>query len=254
MIKAERHERILSELARRGAISVQELSVMLDVSEATVRRDLNDLDERELVARTHGGVTLAPHGDEPPFSSKATVLLAEKRRIGAMVASLLQPNQVVGCTGGTTIAQVVKALRSRPVPSLRIITNAVNVPMALGTGTGIEVTIVGGLLREKTYELVGHVAERTLADVLLDVALIGLDGLSVEHGLTTYNQAEAYVSRRLVERAEEVWAVADHSKLGKNRPAVIAPLASVTRLVTDADASPETVARLRERGIEVLLA
>lgn len=252
MIKAERHDKILSELAMRGAISVQELSEMLDVSEATVRRDLNDLDDRKLVERTHGGVTLASPSDELPFTSKTTVFLAEKRRIGAMVASLLQPSQVVGCTGGTTIAQVMKALRSQPIPSLRLITNAVNVPMELA-GAGIEVTITGGVLREKTYELVGHLAERALDDVLVDVALVGLDGLSVKHGLTTYNQAEAYITRRLTERAKEVWAVADHSKLGQSRPAVIAPIGSLTRLVTDSDAHPDAVDELRQRGIDVRL-
>ncbi len=254
MIKVERHDTILAELAKRGAISVQELAGMLKVSEATVRRDLNFLDERKLVMRTHGGVTLADNDDELPYHSKLTAFLAEKRRIGAMVASMLQPNQVVGCTGGTTIAQVVKALRSRPVRPLRIVTNAVNVATELAGAADIEVMVTGGLLRERTYELIGHVAERTLDDVLLDIALVGIDGLTIKHGLTTYNSSEAYVTRRLTERAKEVWAVADHRKLNQARPAIIAPISSLQRLITDSDAPPEAVAELRAHGIDVVLA
>lgn len=226
---------------------------MLSVSDATIRRDLNELDSRKQVKRTHGGVTLADSNDELPYHSKLRTLLDEKRRIGAMVTSMLEPNMVVGCTGGTTIAQVVRALRSRPVHPLRIVTNAVNIAAELAIVPHIEVMVTGGLLRERTYELIGHVAERTLEDVVLDRALVGVDGVSTEYGLTTYNPGEAYVMRRLIERAKEVWVAADHSKLGQSRPAIIGPLDSVTRLITDTQAPPNIVAELRGRGIDVIL-
>lgn len=226
---------------------------MLDVSEATVRRDLNTLDDRRLVARTHGGVALLGNDDEPHYHSKLTTLLAEKRRIGAAVSTLLQPHQVVGCTGGTTVVQVMKALRSKPNLPLRVVTNAVNVAMELAGAEEIEILLTGGTLRKNTYELVGNVAERTLADVVFDVALVGVDGISLEYGLTTFNHAESYVTRSLTERAKEVWVVADHSKLGQVRPAVIAPFDSVTRLITDSGAPAEVVERYRARGADVVL-
>ena len=250
MIKAERHDTILSELAKRGAISVQELSNLLHVSEATVRRDLTELDERSLVQRTHGGAALL-EGDELPFSSKITAHLAEKRRIGAVAASLILPGSVIGCSGGTTVIQVMKALKGKAV---RVITNAVNVAMEFAHSPETEVLVTGGFFRGRTYELVGRVAERTLNEVNLDIALVGIDGLSIERGLTTYNQAEAYVSHELVARAREVWAVADYSKLGLVKPAVMAPLEKLTRLVTDASAPSDFVARLRDAGVDVVLA
>ncbi len=251
MIKAERHDTILSELARRGSIGVQDLSRLLEVSEATVRRDLTELDEKSLVQRTHGGATLREEGDELPFSSKITAHLAEKRRIGALTASLILPGQVIGCSGGTTVIQVMKALKGKAV---RVITNAVNVAMEFSHAPETEVLVTGGFFCGRTYELVGRVAERTLNEVNLDIALVGVDGLSLERGLTTYNQAEAYVSHELVARAREVWAVADHSKLGLVKPAVMAPLAKLTRLITDDRAPGDFVSKLRDEGVDVVLA
>ena len=251
MIKAERHDTILSELARRGTLGVQELSSLLQVSEATVRRDLTDLDEQLLVRRTHGGVTLRDALDERPFSSKVTAYLAEKRRIGVMAASLISAGQTIGCSGGTTVIQTMKALKGK---NIRVVTNAVNVAMEFAYSPETEVLVTGGFFRGRTFEMVGHVAERTLREVNLDLALIGVDGVSLERGLTTYNQAEAYVIHELLERAEEVWAVADHSKLSVVKPAVMARLDKLTRLVTDTNAPADFVARLRDKGIDVVLA
>lgn len=251
MIKAERHDTILGELAKRGSIGVQELSQLLAVSEATIRRDLTELDEKKLVRRTHGGVTLRDDSDEPTFSNKVTAYLAEKRRIGVATASLIQPGQVIGCSGGTTIIQVMKALKGK---GIRIITNAVNVAMEFATSPETEVLVTGGFFRGRTYELVGRVAERTLSEINLDIALVAVDGLSLERGLTTYNQAEAYVIQALIEHAHEVWVVADHSKLGRVRPAVMAPVTRLTRLITDTEADRGVVAELRRKGIDVVLA
>jgi len=251
MIKTERHEMILSELARRGSISVQQLTTLLESSEATVRRDLNELNEKSLVQRTHGGVTLRDTHDELPFSSKVTAYLAEKRRIGVMSASLIGDGQVIGCSGGSTVIQVMKALKNRPV---RIVTNAVNVAMEFAQSPKTEVLVTGGFFRGRTYEMVGRVAERTLRDVNLDIALIGIDGLTVERGLTTYNQAEAYVIHELVDRAKEVWAVADHSKLGVVRPATMAPIDKLARLITDQKAPKKLIADLEKLEVSVVLA
>lgn len=251
MIKAERHDRILDELAKNGAVSVQRVAELLGVSEATVRRDLTELDEKNLVSRSHGGAALRDNHDELPYQSKVTAHLAEKRRIGAKAASLIQPNQVIGCSGGTTMTQVVKALRDKP---LRIVTNAVNLAMELINARDIEVLITGGIFRSRTYELVGHVAERTLKDVYLDVALIGVNGISLKHGLTTYNNAEAYACRSIIERASQVWVVADHSKLEQVTPAIIAPIERVNRLITDTGTPNKLVEQYKKKGIEVILA
>ncbi|WP_324716871.1 DeoR/GlpR family DNA-binding transcription regulator [Carboxydochorda subterranea] len=251
MIKPERHDRILSEIARRGAASVAELAALLGVSEATIRRDLQELGESGLLRRTHGGASLADQSDELPYHFKVTAFLPEKRRIGAVAASMVQDGQVVGCTGGTTVAQFVRALRGRKVT---VVTSAVNVAADLASSPETEVFVTGGALRGRSFEMVGHTAERAIREFRLDVAVVGVDGLSVEYGLTTYNPAEAHVNRTFIEQAKEVWVVADHSKLGKVTPAIIAPVERMHRLVTDSSAPHDFLARLQQLGIQTITA
>lgn len=249
-MKAARHDQILSELTRRGSLSVEAMAAMFQVSEATIRRDLHELDRKGLLRRTHGGATLVER-DELPYQSKVTAFLAEKRRIGALAASLLQPGQLIFCSGGTTVTQAVKALRGMP---LTVVTNAINIALELASAEKTEVVLTGGSLRSCSYETVGHVAERTIRQFVADVALLGVDGLTVQDGLMTFSPTEAFVNRIFIEQAREVWVVADHSKLGKVTPAVIAPLARAHLLITDAGAPEGFLKEVTSRGIRVMAA
>lgn len=251
MIKAERHDRILGELAKRGAVGVQELAELLDASPATIRRDITELDERNMLVRTHGGAMLQDGHHELPYDAKVMAFHLEKRRIGAMAAGMLTPGLTVGFGGGTTVMNIIMAIKRTP---LHVVTTAVNVALELRDAPDIDVLLTGGIFRARTAEMVGHVAERTLGDVNLDVAIIGVDGISRERGLTTYDTAEAYVNRVLVSRARETWIVADHSKLGQVRPAVIAPVDAATRIITDQSADADQLAELRNAGIEIVQA
>lgn len=250
MIRAERLDQILGIVSRKGTVAIQELVDTLGASSATVRRDLEELQARNLVLRTHGGASLPEREDERAYRSKVTAHLGEKRRIGAAAAASIRPGRTVGCGGGTTVMSMIRALKRTP---LRIVTTAINVAAELADEPDIDVTVTGGRLRGRSLELVGHVAERTLADINLDIAVIGVDGLSLAFGLTTYDEAEAYVNRVLVGRAREVWVLADHSKFDEVRPAVIVPLHGVARVFTDGEAPAATVSGMRAMGIDVVL-
>lgn len=251
MIKAERHDRILAELAKRGAVGVQELADLLEASPATIRRDIAELDSKNVLMRTHGGAVLQNGRQELPYDAKIMTFHLEKRRIGAMAASLLTPGLTVGFGGGTTIMNMIAAIKRM---QLRVVTTAVNVALELRDAPEIDVLLTGGTFRSRTAEMVGHVAERTLNDVNLDIAIIGIDGVDPERGLTTYDSAEAYVNRVLIGRARETWILADHSKLGEVRPAVIAGVTAAKRLITNQAADPELIKRLSAMGIEVFQA
>jgi len=250
-VKEQRHELILGELARRGAVSVAALAQRLGVSEATIRRDLDELARLGKVHRTHGGALSADPREELPLNLKATSYAAEKRRIGLAAAALIQPGQVVGCSGGTTVAHVATALRGKRVV---VVTNALNIALELATSEEAEVIVTGGTLRGRSLELVGHVAERTFRELYVDVAVIGVDGISLEQGLTTYHLSEAQTNRVLMEQARQVWVVADHSKVEKVTPAYIGPLSRVSRFITDTDAPAPFLDELRRRGIDVVCA
>ena len=249
MIRAQRHDRILAELARRGSVSAQDLAVLLDTSLATIRRDIADLDTRGAVLRIHGGASLPTRHEELPFDAKVLAYLPEKRRIGAHAGSMIEPGSMIGLGGGTTVMQILPAIRRM---DLRLVTTAVNVALELRDAKDVTVTLTGGTLRRRTAEMVGHIAERTLRDINIDVVLIGTDGITGAEGLTTYDATEAYVNRVMIEQAREVWIVADHSKFGRILPALICPLVGVRRIITDAGATDAMVADAVALGVEVL--
>jgi len=231
-------------------MDVDELAEMLQVSRPTVRRDLHEMQEKGYLRRTHGGATVVENADELPFQSKVSAYLVEKRAIGAATASMMTDGKVIGCTGGTTVMQVMKALKDK---RLTVITNAVNVAMELAPFPSLEVIVTGGTLRTRSYEMVGHIAERTIRGYHLDIALIGVDGLDLHHGLSTFTDAEAYAAALYIDHAREVWVVADHSKIGKTVPALIAPLSRVSRLITDWNITADQAFAIRDAGIELII-
>ena len=132
-----------------------------------------------------------------------------------------------------------------------MVTTAVNVALELRDAKDIIVTLTGGTLRSRTAEMVGHIAERTLRDFNIDVTVIGVDGIDLAAGFTTFDSNEAYVNRVMLDQAREVWIVADHSKFGQFLPAVICPLNRVRRIITDTGLPDATASAYRDQGIEV---
>lgn len=248
-IKAVRHDRILAEVARRGAVSVQELADLLDASPATIRRDISELDEVGSAVRTHGGVTLRGGNEELPYDAKVMAFLPEKRRIAAAAAAMLTQNLSIGVGGGTTVMQMISAIKRK---KLHVVTTAINVALELRDAPEIDVLLTGGTLRSRTAEMVGHVAERTLNDFNLDLAIIGIDGIHPTAGLTTYDSAEAFVNRVMLGRAREVWVLADHSKLGQVRPAIVTEADKIDVLITDTAAPASLTDQLEAVGIRVI--
>jgi DeoR/GlpR family transcriptional regulator of sugar metabolism len=251
MIREKRLEIIQSELAKKGAVDGDELSLLLDISRATVRRDLDTLEDRGALKRTHGGARAVDTDEELPFHSKVLAYSSEKRVIGITTSAEIPEGSVIGCTGGTTLMSVVKHLKEKEVT---IVTNAINIAMELAPSKNAQVIVTGGSLRSRSYELVGHVADRTLAELNLDIALIGVDGLDLERGITTYTMQEAHTASMYVHQAKYTWVVTDHSKIGKIAPALISPLSRVHKLFTDQGIQPAQRQALESAGIEVIIA
>jgi len=251
MTREKRFERIKSELAQKGSVDGDELADLLGTSRATIRRDLDALQKIGMLRRTHGGAAKSDARDELPFHSKLAAYLPEKRAIAFMAASLIPDGWVIGCTGGTTVTYVIRALKGKRVT---VVTNAINLAMELAGADSPEVIVTGGVLRARSYELVGHIAERTIQDFHLDVALIGVDGLDFTHGLSTYTVAEAHAAALYIDHAREVWVVTDHSKIGRTAPALIAPLARASRVITDANLPQDQAERFAQEGISLTVA
>src|SRR6266568_6745969 len=251
-----RADQILRELRQEGSLSLDVLIARLGSSAASVRRDLAKLDAKGLVRRTHGGVTLVepllyePFRYDSLFQNREQHRAAEKRRIGLAAAELIQENETVGFTAGTTTTHVARSLRNRH--NIRVITNAVNIAMELSNCEGLRTFVTGGFVQwAGSFSLVGHTAINFLNDVYMDKVFVSVCGIDVARGITVIESEEALTFRAMIRQAKQTIVVADSSKLGMVTPALVCPLSDIHTLITDTRASNKTVALFTERGIEV---
>jgi DeoR family transcriptional regulator, aga operon transcriptional repressor len=248
MRQAERLGVILEELSNGGSVAVADLWPRLGVSAATIRRDLELLEEQRLLSRTHGGAVAQGVLYELPLRYKTARHHDEKRKIALEAAARVPEGTAIGLTGGTTTTEVARMLVDRQ--RLTVVTNALNIASELAVRPNIKLVVTGGLARSESYELVGPLAEQSLAELHVDMVFIGVDGISATDGLTTHHEVEAHTNRALIERAGRVIVVTDGSKLGAVAFARICAISAVDELIT-AGADPAAVAILREVGLAV---
>lgn len=252
MLRTERHARILEHVSARGGIDVHELSRLLDVSTATVRRDLQHLSELRLLRRTHGGAAVGPVDLEVPLQHRAGRSRPEKQAIARAAAALVPDGAVVGMNGGSTVTEVARLLAARG--PLTVVTNAVNIAAELVLHKQVTLIVIGGNARNASYELVGPIAEKTLASYHTDIAFLGVDGISAAHGCTTHDQLEAATDRAFADNSGRTVVVADRTKIGRATLAKICPLAGIHDLVTDGAAPDAELARIAGAGVAVTVA
>lgn len=260
----DRHARLsslLALLADKGRVDVDEAVAELGVSAATIRRDLVYLDQQRLASRTHGGAVANSAAYDLPLRFKTQKAAEQKRRIAAAAAALAPIGGVIALNGGSTVLEVARALAARPDlaqaaardQSLTVVTNAVNVAVELLPRPYLKVVVTGGVVRAHSYELVGPLAERSIASLSVDILFLGVNGFDPKFGASAHSDAEVSTNSLLVQAAAKVVAVADSSKLGRRAFAQICPTSAVTTLVTDDAAAPEMRSQLESAGLELLV-
>jgi DeoR family transcriptional regulator of aga operon len=251
----QRHNRlnqIVSVVVERGQVDVPSLATEFAVSPATIRRDLEALQQQRLVCRTHGGATIHAAFNDLPLSYKKTRDLPEKQRIARLATAFIEGARVIGTTGGTTVSAFVQLLRDRD--DLTVVTNALNVATDLVGTPGPRVFVAGGEVRVSSQESVGHSAEAFLASCNIDVAFLGVDGLDAVAGCTNYDPAGARVNAVLARRARKRIVLADATKIGRVALAQVCRLADVDVLITDSRAAGAELELLRRQGAVVACA
>ena len=249
MRQADRLSAILEKLSDGGTVGVAELCSDLDVSAATIRRDLEHLEAQRLLRRTHGGAVAQGVTYELPLRYKGARHHEEKRRIAAAAAERIADGDAIGLTGGTTTTEVARAVANRA--GLTVVTNALNIASELAIRPNVKLVVTGGVARSESYELVGPLAEATLAGLHLDAVFLGVDGISADFGCTTHHEVEAATNLALINRTGRTVVVADSSKLGRTAFARICGAGDVHELVTDTAADPSVTAALRDAGVVV---
>src|SRR4029079_3079209 len=254
LLVEERRRKILDLVEKQARVTVEELASRFGVSAVTVRGDLDALSQSGAVVRSHGGALKRVGAlQDVPINVKETLHHGEKVRIGHAAAQLIRDNEIVMLDSGTTTAEVARHIKFLKLKSLTVITNALNIAMELANLPHLRVIMIGGILRQIAYSLVGPHAEHTLRGLNADRLFLGVDGLDPEIGLSTPDVLEAQLNTSMIRASREVIVVADSSKFKRRSLSVIAKLDSVHKVITDDRATPEMVAALQAHGIEVIV-
>lgn len=246
---------ILRELRQAGSVSVEALSQKFDVSLATIRRDLQELEQRGMLRRTHGGaLPIEPLFYEPfrhdrSFQDQVGSFADEKRRIAQAAAVLVSAGDTIALTAGTTTTEVIRNMQG--LAGVTVITNTVNVAMELSARRDVDVFVTGGHLRGAWFSLVGPQAVASVKGLFIDVLFVGVNGIDAQRGLTCLSPDEADINRAMVQQAKRKIAVTDHSKLGVVTKWLICPVDEIDQLITDSGATDEMIAPFLERGVKV---
>lgn len=259
----DRHERLntlLEMIGEQGRVEVDQAAAKLNVSPATIRRDLDHLAGRQLLTRARGGAVAGNVAYNLPGRNHADRHTVEKRRIGEAAARLVNRGMVIGFNGGSTTTEVSRAVAARPEfndrgssPALTVVTNAVNIAHELTVRQSIRLVSTGGVARPQSFELTGHLAGMVLEEVSLDLAFIGVDAVDPLRGAYAHHESEAAINKLLAHRAKKVVVVTDSSKLGAYAFARICPTLDIDLLITDSAAEPSLVSAFELEGVRVTL-
>jgi len=249
-------------LGEEGHVTVAQVREELGTSVATARRDLDALAAQRRVVRTHGGASaLASSGYERPLADKAAVHAEAKSAIARATCALVAVGDVVGLNGGTTTTEVARELARAdhltPADGSRgftLVTNALNIAFEVALRPHATVVVSGGTVRPRSFELSGPAARSSLQELVLDVAVVGVDGVDARFGATTMDAGEAEIGRALAGSARRVVVVADSSKHGASGPQRLLDLDGVDVLVTDVAPDGPLAGALVEAGVRVVVA
>jgi DeoR family fructose operon transcriptional repressor len=255
-VAEQRRSRILDALARQRVVKIGDLSAQFGVSEVSIRRDLDRLEQLGMLKRVHGGAVAPPLATSglPPGGPVAKVSPA-KERIGRAAAQLIRPGDRLIFDSGSTVLQVARNISGDLLTSgnLTIITSSLPIVHELGAWKSMHLLFLGGIYLPEWQVTVGPQTIVNLAGLHADRMFLGADGMTLSHGVTTANVLEAEVDRAMIQAVDEVILVADSSKCGGIGLTTILPLGRVNKLITDEGAPAAFVSALRDAGVEVTL-
>lgn len=241
---------MVSAVVESGETSVSDLAKRFAVSQATVRRDLELLEQQRLVTRVHGGATVHVDFNDIPLGYKAGTDFSEKRRIAERALMYVERARVIGLTGGTTVRELSKLLLDRE--GLTVVTNALNIATDIAANSKLRVFAAGGEMRSSSQETVGRHAEAFLSEYNIDVVFLGVDGVDAEAGCTNYDPAGASVNSALRKRGQLVVVLADATKISHVALARLCGMEDVDVLITDTRAPEPALEAIRARGCTVV--
>ena len=251
MTLLERHSIILELLREFGKVDVADLSSKLKVSAVTIRKDLDLLEEKMLLYRTHGGAILAdPYIATRKVSEKEKLRPEVKRRIGLKAVELLSPQDALIIASGTTVQAFARCIENM---KLTVITSAMNVAMELLDKPDIEIIQLGGIIRHSSASAVSEYAIRMLDNFSCSKLFLGVDGIDPEYGLSTTHIQEACLNQAMIAAATKTIVLADSSKFGRRGFSKICNMSDIDWVITDSGISLKMLEAIEEQGVKVTI-
>ncbi|MEA4906485.1 MAG: DeoR/GlpR transcriptional regulator [Chloroflexi bacterium] len=253
--KSLAHQRkmdILEIIEARETVSTLDLAQKFSVSIPTITRDLQELEEKGLILRIHGGATsIRGGGYEYPFITRENRNLDEKHRIATAAYETIHEGDSILLDVGTTILELAKLLKT--MTKITVIVTSIPLAQAIAAQPGIELIMIGGKYRHSEYSLVGYLAELGLRSFHVDKAFIGAAGIHPEAGITEYSYEQAGTKRVLIEQAKQRIVLADHTKFGKIQLATVSPLSNIDTIITDRGLAAEEAEKFRQLNFNLLM-
>lgn len=252
MMGEERRAQILQIVRREGRAKVNELACLFNTSEVTIRIDLNELHQRGLVLRSHGGAVLPDTVlRESPVQERLKAHSEEKRRIGAKAASLIKDGETIILDSGTTTLEIARNIKKKQ--GLQIITNGVNIAVELLDARAAQIFIVGGTLGRDSASITGRFTEDMLDQFSADKLFLSGAGCDPDFGVSGAHVEETMVNRAMMRISREIILVADASKFTKRSMARIAPFSEIDTVISDTSLREEIQEKLRSIGCNLIL-
>jgi DeoR/GlpR family transcriptional regulator of sugar metabolism len=248
----QRWDNLRALIRDRGVIRIEDLCRQLKVSPATVRRDLDQLEQSGAIRRVHGGaVSVESRMDEPVFADKTSLAAREKRRIAEAALAFVEPGDTIYLDGGSTVLELARLLRDRT--NVTVVTNSLYAAHELA-GRGPRLMVIGGELRRLSQTMVGPLTRLILHELHLDKAFMGTIGFTLKEGLTTTDPGEAFTKELVMGQARQVIVLADSSKAGKLSFARAGHWDKVHALITDQQLDRNFAKELIKTGIKLVRA
>lgn len=250
MLGIERRRKIMEQMDKHQKVYVQELSALFQVTDETIRRDLEKLEQQNLVKRCYGGAVINDHTSQDiSFLKRIDINNASKKYIARKAEYLINEGDTVMIDASTTCLALLRYLKGKK--NLTIITNSIRV-ISEFINSDFNIISTGGILRSHSYALTGSVACDTIKRYYVDVAIISCKALDMKKGLMESNEPESIVKQRMIEQAQKVVLLADNSKFDKIAFTRTCGLDEINCLVTDKELSPEWLEFLRKNSIQVM--
>ena len=250
MFSMERQQKIEELIKQKASVQVNELALEFNVSESTIRRDLQEMETKGFLIRTHGGaMEVSRLNYEMSFKEKEIENISDKQKIGEIAAAMIEDGDTIILDSGTTTLEIAKRITAK---SVTVITNSIDIALEISNKENIELIVAGGSLRHTTRAMVGPIAENVIKNFRVDKAFIGVNGISIKAGFTTPNFLEAQIKKTIIEVAKRSIIVADRSKFNKVCFSVIGELKDVSSIVTSNSLEKDIRTKFKELGVDLI--